>query len=118
MDLFTRAELKELLAEHRSPRVSLFMPTHRGGAEAPHCRRGGRGGRLTARLRAPAGNFWPPPRPAGGPWRNQCVGWRCSSLGVPPRSVCRVLQQGLEVGGYSASRRCCPCCPGTVATWR
>lgn len=34
MDLFTQADLKNLLAEHERPRVSLFMPTHRGGAEA------------------------------------------------------------------------------------
>jgi hypothetical protein len=33
MDLFTRDDLKMLLAERSSPRVSLFMPTHRGGAE-------------------------------------------------------------------------------------
>jgi hypothetical protein len=33
MDLFTRDDLKTLLAEHRSPCISLFMPTHRGGAE-------------------------------------------------------------------------------------
>jgi hypothetical protein len=33
MDLFTRADLRELLAEHERPCVSLFLPTHRGGAE-------------------------------------------------------------------------------------
>lgn len=33
MDLFTRADLRELLAEHPQPRLSLFMPTHRRGAE-------------------------------------------------------------------------------------
>lgn len=33
MDLFTRDNLKTLLAEHTSPCVSLFMPAHRGGAE-------------------------------------------------------------------------------------
>ncbi len=33
MDLFTRDDLKTLLAEHPSPCVSLFMPAHRGGAE-------------------------------------------------------------------------------------
>ena len=33
MNLFTRADLRELLAEHDRPRVSLFMPAHRGGAE-------------------------------------------------------------------------------------
>jgi hypothetical protein len=33
MDLFTRADLRTLLAEHERPCVSLFMPTHRGGAE-------------------------------------------------------------------------------------
>ncbi len=33
MDLFTRDDLKTLLAEHPSPCISLFMPTHRGGAE-------------------------------------------------------------------------------------
>lgn len=33
MDLFTRNDLKQLLAEHQSPRVSLFMPASRGGAE-------------------------------------------------------------------------------------
>ncbi len=33
MDLFTREDLKGLLAEHPSPCISLFMPTHRGGAE-------------------------------------------------------------------------------------
>jgi hypothetical protein len=33
MDLFTRADLRALLAEHERPRVSLFMPAHRGGAE-------------------------------------------------------------------------------------
>jgi hypothetical protein len=34
MDLFTRADLRALLAGHERPCVSLFMPTHRGGAEA------------------------------------------------------------------------------------
>ncbi len=34
MDLFTRADLKTLLAESRPGCVSLFMPTHRGGREA------------------------------------------------------------------------------------
>jgi hypothetical protein len=34
MDLFTREDLKALLADHRAPCVSLFLPTHRGGAEA------------------------------------------------------------------------------------
>jgi hypothetical protein len=34
MDLFTQDDLKTLLAEHPSPCVSLFMPAHRGGAEA------------------------------------------------------------------------------------
>jgi hypothetical protein len=33
MDLFTRADLRVLLAEHQPPCVSLFMPAHRGGAE-------------------------------------------------------------------------------------
>src|SRR5271157_4819514 len=33
MDLFTRDDLKTLLAEHPSPCISLFMPAHRGGAE-------------------------------------------------------------------------------------
>jgi hypothetical protein len=33
MDLFTRGDLKILLAEHPSPCISLFMPAHRGGAE-------------------------------------------------------------------------------------
>jgi len=33
MDLFTREDLKALLAEHPLPCVSLFMPAHRGGAE-------------------------------------------------------------------------------------
>lgn len=33
MDLFTRADLRALLAEHEGPCVSLFMPAHRGGAE-------------------------------------------------------------------------------------
>jgi hypothetical protein len=33
MDLVTREDLKALLAEHPSPCISLFMPTHRGGAE-------------------------------------------------------------------------------------
>jgi hypothetical protein len=33
MDLFTRADLGTLLAEHQRPCVSLFMPAHRGGAE-------------------------------------------------------------------------------------
>lgn len=33
MDLFTRADLRSLLAAHDSPCISLFMPTHRGGAE-------------------------------------------------------------------------------------
>ncbi len=33
MDLFTRNDLKTLLAEHRSPCISLFMPAHRGGAQ-------------------------------------------------------------------------------------
>jgi len=34
MDLFIRDDLKALLAEHGSPCISLFMPTHPGGAEA------------------------------------------------------------------------------------
>jgi hypothetical protein len=34
MDLFTRDDLKNLLAEPPSLCISLFMPTHRGGAEA------------------------------------------------------------------------------------
>ena len=33
MDLITREDLKTLLAEPRTPCVSIFMPTHRGGAE-------------------------------------------------------------------------------------
>jgi hypothetical protein len=33
MDLFTRADLRDLLAEHERPCVSLYMPAHRGGAE-------------------------------------------------------------------------------------
>jgi hypothetical protein len=33
MDLFTRDDLKTLLAEHPSPCLSLFMPARRGGAE-------------------------------------------------------------------------------------
>lgn len=33
MDLFNRADLKALLAEHASPCISLFMPTRRGNAE-------------------------------------------------------------------------------------
>jgi hypothetical protein len=33
MDLFTRDDLKALLAEHPSPCISLFMHAHRGGAE-------------------------------------------------------------------------------------
>ena len=33
MDLFTRTDLRELLEEHEQPRVSLFSPTHRDGAE-------------------------------------------------------------------------------------
>jgi hypothetical protein len=33
MDLFTRDDLKSLLAERSSPCISLFIPTHRGGAE-------------------------------------------------------------------------------------
>lgn len=34
MDLFCRSDLRELLAKHDGPCVSMFMPTHRGGAEA------------------------------------------------------------------------------------
>jgi hypothetical protein len=33
MDLFTRKDLKALLAEPRTPCVSIYMPTHRGGRE-------------------------------------------------------------------------------------
>jgi hypothetical protein len=33
MDLFTREDLKVLLAKHPSPCLSLFLRTHRGGAE-------------------------------------------------------------------------------------
>jgi hypothetical protein len=33
MDLFTRVALNSLLAEHPSPCISLYMPTHRGGAQ-------------------------------------------------------------------------------------
>jgi len=33
MDLFTRHDLNTLLAKYSSPCISLFMPTHRGGAE-------------------------------------------------------------------------------------
>jgi hypothetical protein len=34
MDVFTRNDLKTLVADHPSPCVSVFMPAHRGGAEA------------------------------------------------------------------------------------
>ena len=34
MDLLTREDLKTLLAPRQSPCISIFMPTHRGGAEA------------------------------------------------------------------------------------
>jgi hypothetical protein len=34
MDLFTRDDLRALLAERPGPCVSIFLPTHRGGAEA------------------------------------------------------------------------------------
>jgi hypothetical protein len=34
MDLFTRADLKDLLQTHEPPCVSLFLPAHRGGKEA------------------------------------------------------------------------------------
>jgi hypothetical protein len=33
MDLFTRDDLKTLLAEHLSPCISVYVPAHRGGAE-------------------------------------------------------------------------------------
>ena len=33
MDLFSRDDLKTLLAEHRTPCVSIFMPPHRGGGQ-------------------------------------------------------------------------------------
>lgn len=33
MDLFNRNDLKDLLAEHRPPCISLFMPAHPGGAQ-------------------------------------------------------------------------------------
>jgi hypothetical protein len=33
MDLFTKADLKDLLEAHLDPCVSLFLGTHRGGAE-------------------------------------------------------------------------------------
>jgi hypothetical protein len=33
MDLFTRADLRALLAQHERPCLSLFMPAHRGGSE-------------------------------------------------------------------------------------
>lgn len=33
MDVFTRNDLKTLLASQKGPCVSIFMPTHRGGAE-------------------------------------------------------------------------------------
>ncbi|MFO0969930.1 MAG: hypothetical protein U0793_30625 [Gemmataceae bacterium] len=33
MDLVTRTDMKELLQAHEAPCVSIFMPTHRGGAE-------------------------------------------------------------------------------------
>lgn len=33
MDLFTRTDLKELNSAHTAPCVSLFLPSHRGGAE-------------------------------------------------------------------------------------
>lgn len=38
MDLFTRDDLRALLAGHKRPCVSLFMPTHRGGAEEDRIR--------------------------------------------------------------------------------
>lgn len=34
MDLFTQEDLRALLAERAAPCLSLFLPTHRGGAEA------------------------------------------------------------------------------------
>jgi hypothetical protein len=33
MDLFTRANLRSLVADHAQPCVSIFMPTHRGGSQ-------------------------------------------------------------------------------------
>jgi Bacterial archaeo-eukaryotic release factor family 7 len=33
VDLFTRDDLKSLLAKHESPCVSIYIPTHRGGAQ-------------------------------------------------------------------------------------
>lgn len=33
MDLFQRSDLRDLLAEHERPCLSLYMPTHRGGSE-------------------------------------------------------------------------------------
>jgi hypothetical protein len=106
----SRAELKDLLGEHRSPRVSLFMPTHRGGAEADPIRfrrlLEDAEERLTAHgLRAAeAREVLTPARdlvqdPAF--WRNQCDGL---ALFLAPEflRIYRLpvaLQETLEVGG-------------------
>src|SRR5262245_27546155 len=68
MDLFTRDDLKALLAERSSPRVSLFLPTRRGGSEADPIRwRKGlaeakghlvKAGCLTAEIREVLGPGW------------------------------------------------------------
>jgi hypothetical protein len=68
MDLITRDDLKALLGERASPRVSLFLPTRRGGSEADPIRwrkhlaeakdRLARAGRLAAEIREVLGPAW------------------------------------------------------------
>ena len=50
MDLFTRADLRDLLAEREGPRASLFMSAHRGGAEEDPIRFRNLLGRVAERL--------------------------------------------------------------------
>jgi hypothetical protein len=83
MDLFTRDDLKPLLAEGQGPCVSIYLPTHRGGAEEDPIR--WKGHLREAEKQLLAAGLRPPDardllRPArllleDGPfWKNQCDG--------------------------------------------
>ncbi len=110
MDLFTRADLRALLAEHERPCVSLFLPTHHGGAEENPIRfrnlLGQAQERLVAHgLRPPAaGEFLAPLRSLLEDvafWRNQSDGLAVFLAGDFQR-VYRLpwaFPEQLEVGG-------------------
>jgi hypothetical protein len=110
MDLFTRADLRTLLAGHEPPCVSLFMPDHRGGAEADPIRFRNLLGRAEERLVAQGARGatarellapLDPLREDASFWRNQCDGLAIF-LARDYRRVYRLpwaFAEELEVGG-------------------